>query len=368
LLSNFSCNDRIFLGVNVIKDTNESNIKKGNLFAAQQGIADSDLEKSIFNSENHDVSTVVSARGTEEGLILRIDGKAEWSLIVDELDAFLGGKKRFFEGGELSVEWLERLPTKEQSSELETYLRDNFGISIVQRKRKLARFIKSVSNSSLIPNTQNELKNYTTDDHAKGVSLNLFEDEKQGFSSASESLLERVERLATGEENYRLSTESHMRNGISQDGPISFASGSDIESRGVYSERVAQFFGSDLLLDEEANARIVFGTLRSGQRVETPFTLIVIGDVNPGADLIAGGDVIVLGSLRGTAHAGAYEDDLIDRAIIAFQMQPMQLRIGSVVSRGSKDVGKGPEMARIDNRSIVVEQFSSKILAARKGK
>lgn len=352
----------------MIKDTGESKTKKENLLSGKQVMPDSLLDCSPFSNDGHDVSSVVSARGTEEGLILRIDGKADWNLIVEELDLFLGGKKRFFEGGEVSVEWLERLPTKEQSLELENYLKNNFGINIVQRKRKLARFIKSVSNMATNNQSSNDLSSYTSGDSSKGISLNLFDDEKDNYNSASESLLERVERLASGEENYRQSTEQHMRNGITQEGPISFASGSDIESRGVYSERVAQFFGSDLLLDEEANARIIFGTLRSGQRVETPFTLIVVGDVNPGADLIAGGDVIVLGSLRGTAHAGAYEDDLIDRAIIALQMQPMQLRIGSVVSRGSKDVGKTPEMARIDNRSIVVEQFSSKILASRKGK
>ena len=336
---------------------------KGRPFSSSSNNLNS--ENGVLAPDGTEASSIVSARGTEEGLILRIDGKAEWSAIVLELDLFLGGKKRFFEGGEVSVEWLERLPTKEQSAELESYLKSNFGISIVQRKRKLARLIKAVSSLS-----SSQVENFVGSDNSKGVPVGLFDEEDSRgntISSAAESLLERVERLASGEDSYKVS-DNRNRNGIVEDGPISFASESDIGSRSIYSERVAQFFGSELLMEEEANARIVFGTLRSGQRVETPFTLIVVGDVNPGADLIAGGDVIVIGSLRGTAHAGAYEDDLIDRAIVAFQMQPMQLRIGSVVSRGGTEIGKGPEMARIDNRSIIVEPFSSKVLASRRSR
>lgn len=105
--------------------------------------------------------------------------------------------------------------------------------------------------------------------------------------------------------------------------------------------------------------------MRSGQRIETPFSLIVVGDVNPGADLVAGGDIIVMGSLKGTAHAGAYEDENFEKFIFAMQMQPMQLRIGSVISRGSGESGKGAEVARIDNRSIVVEPYSAKTISKR---
>lgn len=326
--------------------------------------------RSVFHSPDDETPSVVSARGTEDGLVLRIDGKAEWSLVVSELDAFLGGKKRFFDGGEISVEWLERLPTKEQSAELESYLKSNFGLSIVQRKRKLARLLKAASSlaqTSVAHSVSMEGVNSKNED---SLSSSLFDDldedrmSSQKLDSHSESLLERVERLASGDDT--LTTDS-----LSFDGPISFASGADLNMRNAYTERVSQFFGSELLMDEEANARVIYGTLRSGQRVETPFSLIVVGDVNPGADLIAGGDVVVLGSLRGTAHAGAYDDDMVNRAIIALQMQPVQLRIGSVVSRGTSEsakleASKGPEMARIDNRTICVEPYSARVLASRK--
>ena len=132
--------------------------------------------------------------------------------------------------------------------------------------------------------------------------------------------------------------------------------------------RMVRGLGEELEFEDDANAKVIYGILRSGQRVETPFSLIVVGDVNPGADLVAGGDIIVIGSLKGTAHAGAYDDEAFDRVIISLQMQPMQLRIGSVISRGSDEVVRGAEIARIDNRRIVVEAFNPRVLFSRKNR
>lgn len=331
--------------------------------------SDQDIQNSKFSnlisredsnlSEDLDgVSSVISARGTEDGLVLRIDGKADWSEITKEIDIFLGGRKRFFEGGEISIEWIERLPTKEQSQYLESYLKDNFGIAIVQRRKRLHKLVSSVlMNSKKVSNCDPNISGESSDissSSAKQDDLFSNKDCSSG-SSAINTLLERVERLTQGEDY----------EGLTREGALSFVSDSPYQG-GSYTDKVSKYLGADLLFDEEANARIIFGTLRSGQRVETPFSLIVIGDVNPGADLIAGGDVLVMGSLRGTAHAGAYEDDTLDRVIIALQMHPMQLRIGSVVSRGGNEVGNGAEVAKIDNRMIVVEPYSSKILSNRK--
>ena len=126
----------------------------------------------------------------------------------------------------------------------------------------------------------------------------------------------------------------------------------------------------DLLQEDDANCRMVFGPIRSGQKIETPYTLLVIGDVNPGADLVAGGDVVVVGSLRGTAHAGAYDDEFMDKVIIATTMIPTQLRIGSIITKGVAESREGSaggvEIARVDDRRVVVEPFTSRLLGKRK--
>jgi septum site-determining protein MinC len=65
--------------------------------------------------------------------------------------------------------------------------------------------------------------------------------------------------------------------------------------------------------------------VRSGQVLRHPGHIVVIGDVNPGAQLIAGGDIIVWGKLQGSAHAGALGDT---RAIIcALDMSPSLVKI-----------------------------------------
>ncbi|MBN1317214.1 MAG: septum site-determining protein MinC, partial [Anaerolineales bacterium] len=59
---------------------------------------------------------------------------------------------------------------------------------------------------------------------------------------------------------------------------------------------------------EPANGLLIRGAVRSGQVISTEGHVTVIGDVNPGAEIIAGGEVVVWGRLRGLVHAGAYGD------------------------------------------------------------
>jgi septum site-determining protein MinC len=87
--------------------------------------------------------------------------------------------------------------------------------------------------------------------------------------------------------------------------------------------------------------------------------VVVVGDVNPGAEIVAGGDIIVWGKLRGTVHAGAMGDD--SAVVCALQLQPMQLRISGNVAR-SPEANKTkqrvrPEMARVRGTEIVAEPW-----------
>ncbi|MGQ9599532.1 MAG: septum site-determining protein MinC [Anaerolineae bacterium] len=108
----------------------------------------------------------------------------------------------------------------------------------------------------------------------------------------------------------------------------------------------------------EMTGIVVRRTLRSGQTIHYPGHVTLIGDVNPGAEVVAGGDVIVWGKLRGTVHAGAMGDD---RAVVcALELAPSQIRIGSHVAR-SPERGrrpKTPEIARVQEEGIVVEPWS----------
>jgi len=78
------------------------------------------------------------------------------------------------------------------------------------------------------------------------------------------------------------------------------------------------------------------GTLRSGDHLQVEGSLLVLGDVNPGARVSAGGDVRVWGRLRGIAHAGKAGNGAA--RIVALQLRPLQLRIADAVARGPEDL------------------------------
>lgn len=72
-------------------------------------------------------------------------------------------------------------------------------------------------------------------------------------------------------------------------------------------------------------------TVRSGIEIRHSGTVILLGDLNPGGIIVANGDILVWGRLRGIAHAGA--DGNSKCLIMALQMEPTQLRIADYVAR-----------------------------------
>jgi len=99
-------------------------------------------------------------------------------------------------------------------------------------------------------------------------------------------------------------------------------------------------------------------TLRSGHSIKHPGHVTVIGDVNPGAEIIAGGNVVVWGRLRGTVHAGA--DGNEDAVICALDLSPTQIRIAEQISITPPQRKKPtPEMARLDDGKVIAEPWKT---------
>jgi septum site-determining protein MinC len=100
-------------------------------------------------------------------------------------------------------------------------------------------------------------------------------------------------------------------------------------------------------------------TLRSGRSVRHTGHVIVVGDVNAGAEVVADGDVVVWGHLRGTVHAGAGGD--VEAVVCALDLSPTQLRIADLIATSPAHRGETrPEMARIKDRRIVAERWSAR--------
>jgi septum site-determining protein MinC len=99
-------------------------------------------------------------------------------------------------------------------------------------------------------------------------------------------------------------------------------------------------------------------TLRSGQAVRYHGHVVIIGDVNPGAEIVASGDVVVWGKLRGTVHAGAEGDE--SAVVCALHLAPTQLRIGSYIARSPEEAVQDtwlPEKAFVQGDRIVAEPW-----------
>lgn len=93
-------------------------------------------------------------------------------------------------------------------------------------------------------------------------------------------------------------------------------------------------------------------TLRSGAEIRHPGTVVLVGDLNPGSAIVAGGDIVVWGRLRGLVHAGSEGNDRC--LILALQMEPTQLRIANVVARppGAPPQPFYPEVAYVTPQGI----------------
>jgi len=100
------------------------------------------------------------------------------------------------------------------------------------------------------------------------------------------------------------------------------------------------------------------GTLRGGQALHHAGNIVVIGDVNPGTELVATGDIVVFGRLLGVAHAGAQGDN--EAKVYALDMQATQLRIATVIAVDEDHAHSAsePEVAFVRDGRITIAPFS----------
>ncbi len=100
---------------------------------------------------------------------------------------------------------------------------------------------------------------------------------------------------------------------------------------------------------------VINKTLRGGQEIRTKSSVLVCGNVNPGAQIIAGGSIDIRGTCRGLVHAGAYGDSTA--FIIADHLMPTQIRIANLIARSPDEMEKNDraERASIKDGQIVIE-------------
>ncbi len=106
--------------------------------------------------------------------------------------------------------------------------------------------------------------------------------------------------------------------------------------------------------------KIIKRTIRGGEEIIYKGSIVIYGNVNPGATVVAGGNINVHGRCRGIVHAGAFGNH--DAFVVADKMMPLQIRIADFIARSpdnAADAGSASftEMACIKDGNIVLEPF-----------
>lgn len=278
---------------------------------------------------------IVAARGTNEGVVLRLDGHADGDALRGALGDFLEVRRGFLQGNEVILEWVGKEADAEFVGKLRDFLTETYNIS-VKTSRMRSSGVADTAGMDIEPVRVGEVQ--TSRAFRTGLS-----------------------------EGAAADIGSEERDGSGLFGGVEALNASEVDAPPKVRSEGSAALAVDSELWDDPNARILYATLRSGQKIETEHTLVVLGDVNSGAEVVAGGDVIILGSLRGLAHAGAYDETGGGRAIVALDLRPTQLRIGMVISRGGGTESQGvPEIARVDGDLIVVEPYQARTGIGRK--
>ena len=133
-------------------------------------------------------------------------------------------------------------------------------------------------------------------------------------------------------------------------------------------ERLEHSFRQTLeknLIKQDYNTGQFFkGNLRSGQVHAVETSIIIIGDVKPGAKVISKGNVIILGSLKGNVYAGSSGNQ--NAFVVALDMDPMQIRIADTIARSpDKPKKKGVQITKIafwEDGNIYIEPLDKDVM------
>lgn len=113
---------------------------------------------------------------------------------------------------------------------------------------------------------------------------------------------------------------------------------------------------------KEGYTKFYEGTVRSGRLLQSEGNLVVLGDINPGAEVIAAGNIVIMGAVRGIVHAGCTGNR--NAFIVALNLSPTQIRIADIITRPPDGDEKRkdflPEKAYIKDETIYIEEYFSK--------
>lgn len=258
------------------------------------------------------MSTNIAIKGTRNGLLLTLQPQIPFNELLSALAARLAESPTFFRGASLTVDTTHRNLRKSERKQIEELLLDYqmslTSIEDVAQVRRGARTV-ALTESNLEPVLEERLMKEKEPSHLPHLPFPV-----QTTPSAT---------------------------------PFPAEASEPRETRDLRDLRASE------------DTLFLRRTVRSGQAIHHTSNVVVLGDVNPGAEIVAGGDVVVWGVLRGMVHAGYPDND--SAVVCALQLAPVQLRVAHLLSRPPEDfeAQPRPEVAAIRQGQIVVETWVS---------
>lgn len=221
----------------------------------------------------------VNIKGQRDGIGIYIDESTDFWLVQVELRRIVSQSKDFFEGASSAVFFHGRDLSKQEELALIHIITSETNMDAILAQPGELRLLSPAEKSRSINSTENK----TASQDAEPFQSNLLKTPNVPIPDENDSQ------------------------------PIN-TTRTDKEGRAFYESPTAYY---------QMN-------LRSGQSINYPGSVVVMGDINPGSEVIAGGNVTILGSLKGVAHAGANGDDTC--TVVALVFEPTQIRIGKAIS------------------------------------
>ncbi len=273
---------------------------------------------------------LVEIKGFGGTLGLLIDHTALFDQIEEELIQLLQrpNSKSFFRGAEIFLQPEGRQFTSDEFSRLQTLLAKEGALQLVNAtaeniKSKKNNFqINTVEQVASIPSPASQASEASSPEETVEETVETPAEElSEETSSASETMSEDVVKEVVEQPVETPSTDSFFLTGV-----------------------------------DTANALLVRQTLRSGQNLHSKSTVVLMGDLNAGAEIVSEGDIIVLGTIRGMVHAGVSGNR--KALVFALRMQPTQIRIAELITQPPAEdknfTSFEPEVAFIEDQSIVL--------------
>jgi septum formation inhibitor MinC len=307
--------------------------------------------------------------GRGDGVVVQINAaQASWTQIVEMLAAHLNHAEGFFRGEHITLELGDLIVDRQQMRQmLEILVEQEISVRLVRTTLAEVHQVahefgldvdrEATDESGTSGNTQNA--------HAENWEVVLGGKEDAHFQVNHD-----VQRPAALTDALADAIHSDAVGQPDKQAPKPDANGktASLIAPAVQSSVMVHPDEPDMVQRISAPPYLYRGTLRSGQVFRHAGPIIVVGDVNPGAQVVSGGDVYVWGRLRGIIHAGAMGDETAQIAAVDFE--PLQVRIANYIAISPKaearDPGRWfwkrrttgrPEIARVINGQIVVDQW-----------